>query len=393
MLGRARRVTVAAIVIAATIDGTAFGLSSDSIDQCAAPSISAITDVTNLLDHPPQLPIPQIPNYVPNRYEYGSVRLYDEFDAEEKRLGITYAIPDQQIYDDVTNVKPNTSAPFATYEKAAQSVLTQYGIRLRLSPPMRGTVSAHTPTPSQLETDTAKNEVVEIMLFFSQAPKQLIKAAPNLKEIDLTADGKDADIGAFDGEALPDTGTMLVDIINNNPSSIYTTVPHEFMHFLDWGLCGSFATASNDTAYASLNRHAGYTNTWPLPKGYIAKEPPSFEAVNPNGQYFRLLQDAAVAQDNGDSQKVAGLDRQIGALIARVEMESNYSYYNEMEDKAEMGKEMFLPGNYQYMIDRRAPVRRSKFILLMARLYDRAPNVVKDFAFRYGLQFDPYGSK
>lgn len=59
---------------------------------------------------------------------------------------------------------------------------------------------------------------------------------------------------------------------------------------------------------------------------------------------------------------------------------TRYGYKNVVEDKAELGKNLFGRYNYAVILDKRLPAIRQKALVLLARMYNRFPNVVRYYA-------------
>jgi hypothetical protein len=72
------------------------------------------------------------------------------------------------------------------------------------------------------------------------------------------------------------------------------------------------------------------------------------------------------------------------AVQSQVDVVDDYSDTNVMEDKANVGRAIDLPNETVSMLDLKQPIIRKKFITLLARMYERTPEVVQDIALRYG---------
>jgi BioD-like phosphotransacetylase family protein len=64
-------------------------------------------------------------------------------------------------------------------------------------------------------------------------------------------------------------------------------------------------------------------------------------------------------------------------LAADVATVSDYAFTNEIEDKAETGKVLAYPQILGTQMDPSRPILRAKTELLLARLYEKSPQIVK----------------
>jgi hypothetical protein len=94
---------------------------------------------------------------------------------------------------------------------------------------------------------------------------------------------------------------------------------------------------------------------------------------------YKLQDSINAAVKAGDTQKACQEQATLAALKSEIEAESNYSYSEVAEDKAELGLNIFDPSYYE-ALDTRSPVRRAKFLLLLARLDELAPEVVEYYS-------------
>jgi hypothetical protein len=327
------------------------------IMACDAPSPEAIQAVTQMFDSPrPDLP-------------RGSTRAQRAAFGAQERQELGIAFPE---YDEKEIIARSQNDPFEHYFNVTKNILDQLNIPLRIGPPkdMNGD-HAEIPTQAELETAKAKFQVLALARIFAYTPMSLTKSL-GIKEVALTAHGKD-----YDGLTLIDQGVLIVDVANVGEEE-WDVATHELYHLVDAAECGPHHM-DNDPAYTAWNRHSKYAgNKWPLPPNLLQGQPPSFEAIEK--QDYQLSDKQYAAAKVGDPAAYCQARKAEDTLLAGIEMQSDYSHRDVAEDKAELGKNIFEPISYFEMLDSRAPARRGKFLVLLARMYEHNPNVVRDYS-------------
>lgn len=353
---------------------------------CPAPSEAALTAVSNLFDHPPQLPRIGTPRSID---EYGVVRQSDPaLRQAEHKLGLTYPHVDMQKEVSLLNAGFGSvqARPFADYAHFTQGILAQAGITLHIGPSALEAASAQTPTAAELETTAAKEHILTLGLLFANQSFQEDKLA-RLRQIDVTAHAQvdAAHPNSLLGSASSDKGVVQYDITNSKSGSQSEDVMgHELFHLRDAGICGSGVAALNDPYYASLNKHTVYRISIPANKDATISEPPTFEGTK--DAYGNLLNQYTYRYNEGDKKGAEEIRQEADNLLKPIEVMDDYSFTSIVEDKANVGRWLDNPPDYNMMLDPRIPIIRKKFLTLLARIYERAPAVIKDLALRYGRE-------
>jgi hypothetical protein len=297
---------------------------------------------------------------------------YGKFMARRAaELGITLPKHDEQHLDSLGTDLYEGRGAFSNYYTALEDVLSQMDIPIVIGPVENMKLKAETPTNEELQTKQAKYQTLELAKMFNSTPVNLTKRL-GITKVALTARSE-----GFGGMAMTHEGVLIVDITHSGEDR-YGVAEHEYAHLTDGAECGA-DNINHDPAYASLNRHAQYADEWPLPKGFLITMPQPGEALD----YRRLNEleaELKAAIKAKDVRSACTLQTTINMIERDVEMESDYSYSRVQEDKAELGKNLFNTSNYPDMLDTKSPVRRAKFLLLLARLYELAPEVVEYYS-------------
>jgi hypothetical protein len=340
------------------------------IEGCAPPSAAAVDAVEQLIN----IPLPKFPGRTaPERG--AQVGKYER--AKQAELGITFPVYDvRKLHHLGTGVGGNivgTPPPFTEYKTMLTGILGQLDIPLRIGVPENvvglDKVDARQPAAEELETSAAKFQVLRLSEMFARAPIQL-STNLGITEVALTAKGK-SDIGGYSGLALTHDGVLIVDVVSAEESN-YDLAFHEYYHLVDSDACGP-QRIHTDRAYAAQNVAGTYAERWPLPPGFIEKQPKSYGALaDSRGRLYTKKNEAREREDRG---AYCNAEAELDTLHKDVEVNSDYSYYNVAEDKAEIGSQVLQPQEYPHMLDPTMPVRRNKFKLLLARLYEKHRNV------------------
>ena len=123
----------------------------------------------------------------------------------------------------------------------------------------------------------------------------------------------------------------------------------------------------NDPEYAALNGSMNIYDPANYPK-VITYEGKIKEDVS------RLINE----QGSADRAQVCADQKTLNQDMQKVVAQSETP--SIVEEKAEMGKNIAFPERYGDVLDKNMPVYRQKFLLLMTRLYKRAPNIVRFLA-------------
>jgi len=332
--------------------------------QCAAPSADALEKVTTMFDSP--RPEPDASAVA----TLGTRRAYQEFSTRRKaELGITFPQYDTMHLDELEINLNQGKGDFNDYYSVLEGILGQMDIPLKIGPVKGMDREAQTPTNEELQTYQAMFQTLRLARMFGQTPMNLTKRL-GITQVALTAHGE-----GFGGLTLIDNGVLIIDVTNNGKDRFGVT-EHEYEHLVDVAECGPNGIR-NDPAYTSLNRLAGYAGAYPLPENFLSTVPPSMEALSE--RIYKLQDSINAAVKAGDTQKACQEQATLAALKSEIEAESNYSYSEVAEDKAELGLNIFDPSYYE-ALDTRSPVRRAKFLLLLARLDELAPEVVEYYS-------------
>lgn len=334
--------------------------------QCSAPSEAALKKVTTLFDSPSPEPDAAADAKLGHR------RAYRDFYARRiAELGITFPKYDSHHLDSLEiDLNQNQSKGFGEYYSALSAILNELGIPLKTGPVEGMGLKAQTPTNAELQTSQAKFQTLHLARIFNKVPINLTKRL-GITQVALTAHGE-----GFGGLALTDEGVLIVDVTNNGEERL-GVAEHEYEHLIDAAECGADGM-QNDPAYESLNRRAKYAGEYPLPQGFLNTVPRTWEALS--GKIYPLKDAMQEAAKKRDAAKGRQSQKALEALENGIEVESDYGYKNVGEDKAELGSHIFDPPSYGDVLDKISPVRRAKFLLLLARLYELAPEVVEYYS-------------
>jgi hypothetical protein len=292
-------------------------------------------------------------------------------DDSAAQYGLTYIrwLPDPEGYEVVTT---DTPKGFNNLLIAGNRMLKPYGVTIELG----GQKSAdkdgwHYPTDGQLTNDTAKQDVINIMEGFVDQTVEYVHVT-GLKKIVLMANTEKTQA---DAQAFADVGHKNRVVYNLASKGDPGIMPHEEYHLLDDEECGGTGMY-NDRGIEDINGkdiydkdHNGllsledFEANSAIRKQHMAYYKSRFSARGFNGFSYRWAYDNAAKIEKKQAMDVATV--------------SNYAFTNEAEDKAETGAVIGHPKALRSQLDPSHPVLRAKTELILARLYDRSPQIVK----------------
>ncbi len=275
-----------------------------------------------------------------------------------RKYGVT--IPDSTLQDELEKLDTK-SKPFSYFFKATHDFLAEYGVDLSVARPGElGLQDNQIPTEADLETPAARYETRQISQGFSELPIEYFAAA-GLKQIVLAKNSDDyahAHLGNLHG-------IVVLNISLQHPDT--GIGPHEVTHEMDEVNCGSPEAMMNDPEYAALNG------------GMDIYDPANYsKVITYEGKIWEDVNKLIDEQHSTDRAQACADQRTLNQDMQKVVAQSETP--DIVEEKAEMGKNIAFPQSYGYTLDKNMPVYRQKFLLLMTRLYKRAPNVVRFLA-------------
>lgn len=280
-----------------------------------------------------------------------------------KQFGLTLHRPDALF-------NLNTYDPKVTFSNVLQETqqfLSQYSITISVMTPKEAknhtALASSIPTKKELEDPDTKVAVASIASEISIIPEEYVRQV-GLKHILLVTKG---DGFAAYAETSDPHDTVVVSVDKAGGLGL---MGHEFMHLVDTTQCGSADAAENDRAFESVNGNVPYDSELEaiIGKRALLPRPLSYE-------------DVSFEQPTMDLGDGASLSCEDASTIERaMKVYSQYSYTSVVEDKAEIGKNLFSRWGYQTIMSEYMPALRQKALILLARMYKQNPNVVRYYA-------------
>jgi hypothetical protein len=347
--------TTAALAGSLLVAGAVTEHNPSEMAACPVPSDQSIETVTTMFDAP--IVSPKLP-------ETGKSSEYERWQQNNNiatSLGLT--LPNPTPINDLEALDTKV-ASFQDFFGPAHDYLKKFGVELSVARPGEMELrDDQIPTPADLEQATTKYQVRAAIEGFRALPVEFFAAA-GMKRLILAKN-----TGDWLGVALAaDTSDTVMESIDSRADTTVLST-HEVIHLLDAKECGGLAMIRNDPAYAAI---AGQD---------IYKEPEKSRAVTFTGKLGQLRNEL-IENEQSSPDRAKACEKQAQALeVAReVVGYSNYGLTDAAEDKAEVGENLAYPSAYGQMLDRGMPKMRQKFLFLLARLYERAPNVVRFMA-------------
>lgn len=335
--------------------------------ECKAPSANSLGAVAMMFDRPIKPP----GVVVETREEFN-----ERMAKKEQELGITFPAYDAEKLTDLeAKLTLPGEAPFSDYLKMARGITDQLGMTITTyaNSELKDKLDAKEPTRQELEGENAKHQLVYLMQDLTSNPTAITKNM-GLKHIILTAHGKlPGEKSEYGGAAQFEEQAMLIDVNDSGDS----TVSHEISHFVDAATCGA-DRVYNDPAYEKLNAKKGYAEEDPVSSDFLRGRPKTFEHIKSQYGLLRAMQDVAIRKNN--EAAYCKNEKEIHELGKDVEETDDYSYKTVAESKANIGKQLFDPKKYDEALDPDMPRKRTKFLFLIARLYEKYPNVVEYYS-------------
>lgn len=330
--------------------------------ECAPPKPSDIAAVEALFaQEPQQFEFPD--QWSPDTKTDYATFYYKTIPSE---FGLTLHDSDS-LYD--LDLYTKDAPSFEDVLKHTRAFLRQYGVDIQVMTKQEALkhdgLASSLPTKAELETFESKSAVLAIAEGISQIPVEYVRQV-GLKHIWLVTQGDGfaayaETSGPHDTivESIDQTGTMGSELI-----------AHEFEHLADASQCGGADQAENDPAYSDLNGNVLYDQEMAdfIPRQMQKSRPLSFQEVELKTRDYiatpSSLMPCKVARNFERDMKVY----------------TPYGYTNAVEDKAELGKNLFGRYNYRILLDKRFPAIRQKALTILARIYEQNPNVVRYYA-------------
>lgn len=334
-------------------------------EDCPAPSEQALAEVNRLFD----------PKAKEDRFAHTrSKREYREkVAALQQEFGIVFPSYDWKVLSDleVGLSQPDQQAPFEDYLSTANSILMQSNAEIKVGLPEYSDYKADIPTPAELESNGAKAQVFNLAKMYTKLPLSITKNM-GVKGFYLTARAE-----GIMGLAYNEHGDALIDIINT-PADDYEVIDHEAFHLFDALYCGP-ERMHNDPGFTALNAESEYANEWPLPDGFKMTQPKTFEDIS--NKYYKISEKMYKAIPVKNKAIYCKSKTELKELGADVEQMEDYDFYNVVEGKADIGRQIFDAAFYSSALDENMPIRRDKFIYLLARFYEKFPNEVHYYSY------------
>lgn len=345
-----------------TLPPESFGPQNTDAYVCPAPKASDITAVERLFAQEPQK------FDAPTTWSEEASAKYDEFYTKTipSEYGLTLHVPDD-VYD--LDLYADQPPSFAKVLQTTQAFMKLYGVDVKVmtksEAPKHNGHKSSIPSQDELETIESKAAVMALAEGISQVPEEFVRQT-GLTNIWLVTKGDGFAAFAETGgdhntivESIDQTGTMGSEIFG-----------HEFMHLVDSATCGGGFEAEQDPAIDDINSAIPYDSEMGdmTPRQFAQKRPYSYKDM-------RIIMRNYLDQPN--SLMPCDLST---SFENSMKVFTQYSYKNVVEDKAEIGKNFFGRYNYAVILDKRLPAIRQKALVLLARIYNKFPNVVRYYA-------------
>jgi hypothetical protein len=260
-------------------------------------------------------------------------------------------------------------------------LLRQFGVQLSVARPGEFTDGKQeVPTPDELDSHNAQDDLRAIVDGMSELPTQYVGFS-GLKHIVLVSyTGKDPNT-PYAATAYTDGKHNTITVNVATDDSEPSTIDHEIYHLVDAAECGSDGMSS-DQGYTKLNGNNANIYTGKDDNndnnGNLA-----YDGNTVNNDYDRLsnLEGSSANKHTAIYNQLYLSDQdELATDLSRVDVYTEYSLRNEVEDKAELGRNIAFPEDYDEVLEPGMPKLRSKFEFLLARLYKYRPDVVKYLA-------------
>jgi hypothetical protein len=326
--------------------------------DCPAPSASDTAAVTRLFAQPQDEVFDWQTHGGPG-YPEGITRMRGE---KAQSLGL-HTYDDRQLLQNPISLRlPSYQMSTAEALASTRSYMNLLGVSVEIGiDPKTVGYNSQNPTQQELQTKTARDDIENIKAAFFEMPSELVALA-GLKHFRLVTGTKDG-VAAY-AARVGNEGTIYLDIRNSlSPEASM----HEFAHELNAAECGG--SAGHDAAFTNLATVANpygkrpvksLTGNWVHDTAEVISEE-DLNATNPNPKAFC---DAKTKE---------------WAIDATIQTYSDY-HPNVLEDKAEMGKNILIPGRYIRLTDPHFTVLYAKFRMLFARLFHLSPTLATYYA-------------
>ncbi|HSW75227.1 MAG TPA: hypothetical protein VLG16_05170 [Candidatus Saccharimonadales bacterium] len=261
--------------------------------------------------------------------------------------------------------------PYSVYEENASADLAQFGVKFDTATNdelradvVDGASITHVPTQDDLETVTAKGNLIDIMRAFSRMPVEYVSLT-GLRSIRFTANGaKPVNYAAY-----AETGGRHDTIVVNDSYRIGEfNISHELAHLLDAETCQGATAASNDPQIAAYSGAPYGTNS---PKSGVLDQG--------NFGSDSTVQELENEEGHASDQEAVAIKSRIQQLKARLGFVSDYSRTNVLEDKAETGGHI-TSGDWSEVVNNGTPRVQGKFTVLLGRMAMLNKNLANYFS-------------
>ena len=329
---------------------------NNPLESCSTPSFASVMEVDKLFDQ---------------SYKPGETPLSAE---AARQYGLHVKDPIVFIGNSLGETTTERAAQLESFVARANRFLGQYGVKMTVGYPGYETMGWHKPTDEQMANDTTPQTIENIVYGIGSLPIEYVHLS-GLKKIVLLANEKeDKNVAAF---APQDKGLDTI-VFNLAGYGSANTIDHEVYHLLDFRECGGPAAAGRDPGYIRLNTGDIYP-----PLGSSRSASPdklSYDSPAYQGPYRKRLEHMARDVLNHNRKDYCQEEAFQSKDDKKVVVMTDYAFTNVLEDKAEMGAMFVYPQFFGDFLDESRPTLRNKFQFLMARLYDRNPNLVRYFA-------------
>lgn len=290
-----------------------------------------------------------------------------------KNVGVTvFEAPPEYYKLRLASKEERAAMPFSMYLEMSSRFLSKYGVVIQVGrndeDPNYG-YSSRTPTGTELETEDAKNTLETIMWEYQELPKEYV-ALSGLKKIVLVA-GTTEKAQAYVNNQPGKTPAYFVDIFQSAGS---TVSKHELGHLIDYQTCGKGRVIQADPAFEAITANLpGYYSGIGHDRKYPSYRGTFFDATH--ADIRKRMDVATILKDKPAYCKVA---KEYAALDVTLRAFTDY-HPNPAEAKAEIAAATADTLSSDVVTSRRFPTIFKQTQIWLARLYDKAPNIVRYF--------------
>jgi hypothetical protein len=332
-----------------------------AVEKCEPVPQKAQHAAQVLLSHPHKFNY-----YIPDVSDNAEKQLIAKREVAAERYGLTiydYRTEFRNLEHDLY-AKGGQKVPVSEYLEAAQDFSAKYGIKL--SVPQKVPANPYGIQTEAMDLNTLDAKQQEEMRFalygfienLGELPVEFVQTTGLKNVYVVKIDDKDT-AGFAD---YINGGKFFVDGTKPLDGETFT---HELTHLWDADLCGNSEAIFHDPGFNKLN-----------PSNIYSQYPGSFTKTDRQGykSYDSVVQSKR-ASTLSQKNKLSAYFR----LFRKVVVTEDYSFTNVAEDKATLGQELFSPYDYRSIYNKHQPILASKFAYLLARLYQKSPNIARYF--------------